>query len=112
MSIVLSQWGKENLAHDPVLPFILIVLLSILNLAPIPYITHRGARGLPSWIKAGIGVFVLTPAVTFIFARDYTFDLFLIWMLGYALLGWLPISRDERQAFRHEYRRWSAALAR
>ena len=112
MSIVLSQWGKENLAHDPVLPFILIVLLSILNLAPIPYITHRGARGLPSWIKAGIGVFVLTPAVTFIFARDYTFDLFLIWMLGYALLGWLPISSDERQAFRHEYRRWSAALAR
>jgi CDP-diacylglycerol--serine O-phosphatidyltransferase len=112
MSLVLSQWGEDHLAHNPIPPFVVVVVLSVLNLAPIPYITHRGARGLPPWIKVGLGVFLLSPAVTFIFARDYTFDIFLIWMLGYALLGWLPISSDERQAFRHEYRRWSAALAR
>ena len=112
MSLVLSEWGKNNLAHDPILPFTIVVLLSILNLAPIPYMTHRGARGLPQWVKLGIGVFVLTPVVTFIFQRDYTFDVFLVFMLGYAMLGWIPISSDEREGFRHEYRRWSAALAR
>ena len=54
----------------------------------------------------------MTPVIAFVFQRDYVFDVFLVFMLGYAMLGWLPISSDEREAFRHEYRRWSAALAR
>lgn len=63
------------------------------------------------WAKALVGSFVVLPVVVFFVDRDRTFDVFLVFMLGYALTGWIPVRKDERAAFWVEYRRWSAELA-
>lgn len=89
----------------------LVVLgLSLLNLAPIPYMTHRGHRAMQPWAKALCGLFLASTVFALVFDRSYTFDVFGFWVLFYVCLGWLPVRADEREAFRAEYRRWSARL--
>jgi phosphatidylserine synthase len=88
-----------------------IVPLCVLNLVPIPYMTHRGQRAMQPWVKALVAVFFAAPAVMFLADRPDLFDVFFVGAVGYAVTGWIPVHPDERRAFYAEYRRWSAALA-
>jgi len=90
---------------------VLVVVLSAMNLAPIPYMTHRGQRAMQPVVRLGVVLFLLGPPVLFLVARRFTFDALLASMIVFALLGWVPVHPDERRAFFVEYRRWSAELA-
>jgi phosphatidylserine synthase len=85
--------------------------MALLNLAPIPYMTHRGDRRMQGWVKVLVVSFLVTPIAVFVFARPYTFDVMLVYALGYVTLGWLPLRPEERKAFYAEYRRWSRQVA-
>ena len=111
MSLPLSRLFTEHLRTDYWMGSVLILLLSLLNVVPIPYMTHRGRRAMQPWVKMLVGLFIVSPAITFMVARPYTFDVFLVFVLGYALAGWVPVHPDERRAFYSEYRRWQSALA-
>jgi phosphatidylserine synthase len=89
-----------------------VVVLSALNLAPIPYMTHRGRRAMQPYVRAVVVALFLVVPVAFLVARRYTFDMVLLDMLWFAATGWFPVHPDERREFRAEYRRWSAELAR
>jgi len=90
---------------------VVVVVLSAMNLVPIPYMTHRGQRAMQPVVKLGVAVFLLCTPVLFVVARRFTFDAFFVLMAGFAILGWMPVHRDERRDFFLEYRRWSAELA-
>jgi phosphatidylserine synthase len=87
-----------------------VVVLSVLNLVPIPYMTHRGQRKMQTYGKVAVGLFLITPAVAFALDRAYLFDAFFVWTFGYALLGWFGVRPDERKAFYAEHRRWRDAV--
>lgn len=111
MSLALAKVVTDNLRHYYVPAFAAVMLLSVMNLVPIPYMTHRGHRAMQTWVKVLVGTFVVLPVIVFFVDRDRTFDVFLVFMLGYAFTGWVPVRRDERSAFWAEYRRWTAELA-
>ncbi len=92
--------------------FVLVATLSILGVVPIPYMTHRGERGLPAVVKVGVGVFLVGMPLLFVVARRHTFDLLLLGSTVFALMGWAPLRAEERRAFYREYRRWALELAR
>lgn len=94
------------------LGFIIVAVLSALNLAPIPYLTHRGRRSMQLYVKVPVIAFLLSTPILFLVARHYTFDVFFLGLLTFALGGWLPVHPDERRQFYAEYRRWTAELAR
>jgi CDP-diacylglycerol--serine O-phosphatidyltransferase len=94
-----------------VVGLVVVVVLSALNLAPIPYMTHRGERSMQPYVKVLVIAFLLSAPVAFAVARRYTFDVFFLGMMTFALAGWFPVQRDERRAFYAEYRRWSAELS-
>lgn len=89
----------------------IVVGLSALNLAPVPYMTHRGRRAMQLYVRVlVIGWFIALPVLTVV-ARRYTFDLLFVGMLWFASTGWFPVRPDERREFRVEYRRWAAELS-
>jgi len=88
-----------------------VVVLSALNLAPIPYMTHRGERAMQLYVKVLVIGFLVSAPLAFVVARRYTFDVFFLGMMWFALTGWFPVHRDERRAFYAEYRRWTAELS-
>ena len=112
MSFPLSTiWFKDN-PERFVTGAVVVAALSVLNLIPIPYMTHRGARAMQAYVKVGVLLFLASPVVLYALDRRYFFDVFFTWTAGYAVVGWIPIRKDERAAFYAEYRRWSAALTR
>jgi phosphatidylserine synthase len=111
MAMPLSETFQRHINGDLWLGFGLITALSIMNVMPIPYMTHRGQRAMQPWAKWLVMLFLGTTIVTFFVNRDYTFDVFCLWILGYSLTGWVPVHPDERRAFWTEYRRWSASLS-
>jgi len=88
----------------------MVAALSVLSVVPVPYMTHRGERGLQWFVKAGVVAFVATFPLVFLFARNYFFDSVFIWFFGFAVAGWSTVHPDERRQFRLEYRRWSASV--
>jgi phosphatidylserine synthase len=94
-----------------VVGFVMVVVLSVMNVVPIPYMTHRGRRAMQWYVKAVVIPFLLSAPILFVVARRYTFDVFLVGMLWFALFGWFPVHPEERREFYVEYRRWSAELA-
>jgi phosphatidylserine synthase len=110
MSLVLSRafGGHMHGTHWVILGT--VVLLSALNVAPVPYMTHRGARAMQPWVKTVALLMIATPILACLLARTITFDVFTVWLLGYALAGWLPIKPTERAGFRTYYDEWSHAL--
>jgi phosphatidylserine synthase len=111
MSLALAKTITDHLRGYYWPAFIAVLMLSAMNLLPIPYMTHRGKRAMQPLVKLCVGSFVVLPVVVFFIDRDHTFDVFLVFMLGYALTGWIPVRSEERAAFWVEYRRWSAELA-
>jgi phosphatidylserine synthase len=110
MSMPLSKTFGDHIGSLHLLGVGVIIALSLLNVAPIPYMTHRGQRAMQPWAKVLVGLFIVGPVVGFFVARDYTFDLFGIGIFLFAFGGWIPVHREERRAFYAEYRRWSHDL--
>ncbi len=88
-----------------------IAVLSMLNVIPIPYATHRGARKLSGASKVLAILWLVSPLAVFLIDRAYVFDLIFVWCAGYTLLGWAPLTKDERVEFATERTRWLAAVA-
>jgi len=112
MSLVLSRSFATG--GDPALVAgaLLITALAIMGILPIPYMTHRGARRMQTYVKILVFGFLLAPPVVFFAARPYTFDVIFVFMFGYALFAWLPLSADERARFRARYREWAVEVRR
>jgi len=91
---------------------VLVSTLALMNLLPIPYLTHRGARRLPWYVKLAGAGFLLTPAATFFIARDHTFDVVFLWLVGYAATAWIPLDPAERRTFFARYRAWTVEVSR
>ena len=91
--------------------FAVVVVLAALNVAPIPYMTHRGRRAMQWYVKAFVFPFLAALVVMLVVARHYIFDLFFVGMLWFVAFGWFPVHPEERREFYAEYRRWSAELA-
>lgn len=90
---------------------VVITLVSLLNLMPVPYMTHKG-RTLQPYVKILVAMFFLVPASTLIFARQFFFDGIFFFTFCYALTAWIPLRPDERQEFYARYRDWTARLNR
>ena len=101
------------LSHDPsyALGCAVVVGLSALNLAPIPYLTHRGRRAMQPYVKVIVALWLVSAPVVFVVSRRHTFDVFFVAMLVFAAGGWVPVHPEERREFRVEYRRWAAELS-
>jgi phosphatidylserine synthase len=91
---------------------LLISTLALMNLLPIPYMTHRGARRMQGYVKVAALGFLVTPTAAFILARPYTFDVLFFWLFGYAATAWIPLHPEERRAFFARYRVWAAEVSR
>ena len=72
--------------------------------------THKGRR-MQGWVKVGVLAFVVSPFAAFAFARAYTFDAISLFAVGYTVLGWLPLTPEERADYWTEYRRWANEVA-
>jgi CDP-diacylglycerol--glycerol-3-phosphate 3-phosphatidyltransferase len=89
---------------------VVLAAMAIMNLVPVPYMTHRGERKMQTWAKLLAWSFLVSPVLLFLLGRRYLFDVAAIYGIGYALFGWVPLSVGERQAFRLEYRRWAGVV--
>src|SRR5207249_2332799 len=83
--------------------FVLVSALSLLNLVPIPYMTHRGGRRMQPYVKVVVAAFLAAPVVLFLLDWRYLFDVFFVCTAGYVAPGWIPVgpgghaaSRDAR----------------
>jgi phosphatidylserine synthase len=112
MSYVLSRVFFRGDALGFAIGDVLIPALALMNLLPIPYMTHRGARRMQTYVKLFVVAFLTTPVIALAFARQYTFDVLFVWMFGYAALAWIPLHRDERRAFFVRYRAWADEVHR
>ena len=86
-----------------------ICLVALLNLAPVPYMSHNG-RALQGYVKILALAFFAVPVILFVFARDFVLDFVFVLSFGYALTAWIPLYPDERKAYYDEYRIWSKKL--
>jgi len=91
---------------------VLVTAFSLLNLLPIPYMTHRGKRKMQLHVQLLSFGFLVTPVAAFFFARNYVFDVLFFWMLGYTVTGWIPIYPEEKRAFYARYRAWASEVTR
>jgi phosphatidylserine synthase len=88
-----------------------MILVALLNLVPVPYMTHKGKRKMQPYVKFFVLTFLLLPPVSFFVARDFFYDIIFFITFGYALTAWIPILPEERREFWAEYRRWSHEVA-
>jgi phosphatidylserine synthase len=102
---------------DPIRPWTywvgsaVILMVAVLNLVPIPYMTHKGKRKMQTYVKVAVFIFVGAPVFIFIFARPYLYLFIFGITFGYSIAAWIPILPDERKAFYAEYRRWAHEVA-
>lgn len=87
----------------------LVVLVSLLNLLPLPYLNHHGRR-LQWWVKATVAFWFVSCALVVLLLSRWFWDLLLLYVLAYALGSWMPMSRSERREFFEASRRWRADL--
>jgi CDP-diacylglycerol--serine O-phosphatidyltransferase len=111
MALVLSETFSDRVRSGHWIGFAIIFVLSMMNLMPIPYMTHRGHRALEPKVKFAVGSFLVTTTLAALIEPTYTFDVLLFWMVGYAVAGWVPLLPEERRQFRVEYAKWTEALA-
>ncbi|HEY8922833.1 MAG TPA: CDP-alcohol phosphatidyltransferase family protein [Polyangia bacterium] len=110
MSLVLSRSFAAGGEPALVAGSVVITALALMGILPIPYMTHRGARRMQTYVKILVFGFLLAPPIVFFAARPYTFDVIFVFMFGYALLAWLPLSAEERARFRARYREWAVEV--
>jgi CDP-diacylglycerol--serine O-phosphatidyltransferase len=112
MALVLSHFFFRRDALSYGVGAVLISALALMGLLPIPYMTHRGTRRMQTYVKILVLIFLVTPAIVFFVARDFTFDMLFVWTFGYALFAWIPLHRDERRAFFARYRQWAVEVSK
>jgi phosphatidylserine synthase len=91
---------------------VIITAFALLNLFPIPYMTHRGRRRMQTYVQWLVFGFLVTPVAAFFIAPRYVFDVLFFWMLGYAATAWIPIYPEEKRAFYARYREWAKEVSR
>ncbi|HVV17671.1 MAG TPA: CDP-alcohol phosphatidyltransferase family protein [Polyangia bacterium] len=91
---------------------VIITAFALLNLFPIPYMTHRGRRRMQRYVKLLAFGFLSSPVVAFVVAPAYVFDVLFFWMFGYAATAWIPIYPEEKRAFYARYREWAREVSR
>lgn len=89
---------------------IVLGLVALLNLSPVPYLTHKG-RQLQLYVKILVTLFLLAPVALFCFARPFFYDFLFVMGFGYAVGAWIPLSPTERREYWAEYKRWSRQVA-
>ena len=111
MAYVLSSFffGKNPVGYT--LGGFIIPALALMNLLPIPYMTHRGARRMQTYVKVLVIGFLVLPAATLLIARQYTFDVLFVFTFVYAALAWIPIYPHEKKAFFRRYRQWTTEVS-
>jgi CDP-diacylglycerol--serine O-phosphatidyltransferase len=112
MAFVLSPLFFRGDAAGFLTGELLIPALALMNLLPIPYMTHRGARRMQGYVKVLVVGFLGTQVFAVFFAREHTFDLLFFWLFGYAATAWIPLRREERKAFFARYREWAVEVSR
>jgi CDP-diacylglycerol--serine O-phosphatidyltransferase len=110
MAYVLSQFFFNDNPARYVVGDLVITALAILNLAPIPYMTHRGRRRMQTYVQFLVVGFLVTPLAAIFLARAYVFDVLFVWMAGYSAFAWLPIYPQEKRAFYTRYREWASEV--
>ncbi len=113
--IAISYPNANLFFHYSVIPYegaaALLIFVAILNLCPIPYMTHKGDRKMQAYIKPFVFAFLTAPAAFILFAPEFAYDVLFFITFGYALTAWIPIRPDERRAFWTEYRRWAKDIS-
>ncbi len=89
----------------------LLALVAILNLCPVPYMTHKGKRPMQGYVKFFVFLFLLSPPVMVFVAPQFVYDFIFFITFGYALSAWIPLYPQERREFWAEYKRWSREVA-
>jgi CDP-diacylglycerol--serine O-phosphatidyltransferase len=91
---------------------VLVVTLALLNLIPLPFLSHHG-RNLQWYARLSIAGFFGTVAVTVLVPRlhPYIFDGIFAWMVGYVLGGWTPMLPEEKREFFRVTRQWLRDIA-
>jgi CDP-diacylglycerol--serine O-phosphatidyltransferase len=107
MAYVLSQFFFAANPARYIVGDVIITAFSILNLVPIPYMTHRGRRRMQTHVQLLVFGFLVTPVAAFFVAPAYVFDVLFFWMLGYTATAWIPIYPEEKRAFYARYREWA-----
>jgi phosphatidylserine synthase len=90
---------------------VVIAAFALLNLLPIPYMTHRGGRRMQTHVQLLVFAFLVTPVAAFFIAPNYVFDVLFFWMFGYTATGWIPIYPEEKRAFYARYRAWAKEVS-
>lgn len=98
-----SFMGYEGMAA-------VLALVALLNLCPIPYMTHKG-RKLQGYVKILVLMFLAVPPVMVFAAPEFVYDVLFFITFGYAMGAWIPIRPDERRDYWREYKRWSHVVA-
>jgi len=87
----------------------LILLVTVLNLMPLPFMSHHGRR-LQWWVLSFVIFFFVSAAAVAIFWTRWFWDLALLYVLAYSVASWIPMSPEERRAFFEASRRFRAEL--
>jgi phosphatidylserine synthase len=90
----------------------LMVVLAVLNLVPLPFLSHHGRR--LQWpvrltIAAAFTSVILSALIPVL--RPFAFDCLFFWMTGYALSSWIPMRPEERREFFRVTRKWLRDIA-
>ncbi|HEY3358874.1 MAG TPA: CDP-alcohol phosphatidyltransferase family protein [Polyangia bacterium] len=90
----------------------LILFLAVMNVVPLPFLSHHG-RNLQNYVRALIGGFFGTTAIAALVPalRPFTFDVVFFWMVGYMATSWIPMRPAERQEFFRVTRQWLRDIA-
>ena len=111
--LVISYLNSANLARLPrfeLLGALLVVAVSIANLVPLPYRTHRGRALRWAWAKVLVAAFFVTTVGALLVVPQQVFDVAFAWLVGYSALSWTELTRDERREFFERTRAWSLEL--
>ncbi len=84
----------------------LVLFISVAQLLPIPFRNHKGRR-LKLWARIMITMFFVTSFGAMFTLTEITFDIVLVWLVGYSLVSWIELTPQELSHFFTEARRWA-----
>ncbi len=109
--LVISFTSSHLISRVPGSPWIgvlLVAIVSVANLVPIPFRTHKsGQKRFEKWQAAG---FFGTSLLSLVLMPLYTFDVVFMWIVIYSLFSWLSLEPHEIEAFYARVRWWRRTL--
>ena len=79
---------------------VLMPAMAIATLTYLPFPSHRLGRSHHWYVQIVICMFLASTGYAMFFDRSILFDVITFWMVGYALTGWLSLTRDELARYR------------